>query len=98
MPNNETGTHSYSICPLNKILAEQLFKVQDSQELNDPEKVLSTWIKNLYGLVDCLNDTRTQVIGMSRKDATGLKKNLLVNRENYLPEDTLPEDGLYHYL
>ena len=22
----------------------------------------------------------------------------LVNRENYPPEDTLPEDGLYHYL
>ena len=28
---------------LNKILAEQLFKVQDAQELNNPEQVLSTW-------------------------------------------------------
>ena len=27
-----------------------------------------------------------------------MKDVLLVNRENYLPEDTLPEDGLYRYL
>ena len=32
------------------------------------------------------------------KDAIGLKKVPLVNLENYPPEDTLPEDGLYHYL
>ena len=37
---------------LNKLLAEQLFKVQDTQELNNSEKVPSTWVKNLYGLVD----------------------------------------------
>ena len=37
---------------LNKLLEEQLFKVQDSQELNNPEKVLSTWVKHLYGLID----------------------------------------------
>ena len=33
------------------------------------------------------------MIGMSPKDAIELKK-----VENYLPEDTLPEDGLYRYL
>ena len=49
---------------LNKILAERLFKVQDTQELNDPEKVSSRWIKHLYGLVDELNDTETEMIGM----------------------------------
>ena len=37
---------------MNKILAERLFKVQDAQELNDPEKVSATWVKHLYGLVD----------------------------------------------
>ena len=31
-------THTAFIEALNKILAEQLFKVQDAQELNDPEK------------------------------------------------------------
>ena len=91
-------THTAFVEALNKILAEQLFKVQDSQELNDPEKVLSTWVKHLYGLVDQLNSTKTQMIGMKPKDAIELKDIPLVNRENYLPEDILPEAGLYHYL
>ena len=38
------------------------------------------------------------MIGMSLKDAVGLKKVPLANREYYPPEDTLPEDGLYCYL
>ena len=32
-------THTTFIEALNKILTEQIFKVQDAQELNDPEKV-----------------------------------------------------------
>ena len=43
--------HTAFVEALNKLLAEQLFKVQDAQELNDPEKVLSTWVKHLYRLV-----------------------------------------------
>ena len=60
-------THTAFIEVLNKILAEQLFKVQDAQELNDLERISSTWVKHLYGLVDRPNDTKTQVTGMSRK-------------------------------
>ena len=67
-------THTAFIEALNKILAEQLFKVQDAQELNDPERVSSTWVKHLHVLVDCLNDTKTQMTGMSPKDAIKLKK------------------------
>ena len=91
-------THTAFVDALNKILAEKLFKVQDAQELNDPEKVSSTWVKHLYGLVDKLNDTETQMIGMKPKDAIKLNEVPLVNRENYSPEDKLPEDGLYRYL
>ena len=54
-------THKASVEALNKILAEQLFKVQDAQELNDPDKVSATWVKHLYELVDKLNDTETQM-------------------------------------
>ena len=32
-------THTAFVEALNKILSERLFKVQDGQELNDPEKV-----------------------------------------------------------
>ena len=83
---------------LNKILADRLFKVQDAQEFNDPDKVSATWVKHLYGLVDELNDTQTEMIGMKPKDTIVLDQVPLVNRENYPEEDKLPEDGLYRYL
>ena len=81
---------------LNKLLTEQLFKSQYAQELNDPEKMLSTWVKYLYGLIGRLYGMETQMIGMSQKDAIKLKEVRLV--DNYPPEETLAEDGLYHYL
>ena len=65
-------------------------------ELNDPEKVSSTWVKHLYGLVDQLNDIEMQMTEMKPTDMIGLKEVPLA--ENYVPEDMLPEDGLYHYL
>ena len=38
---------------------------------------------------------QTEMIGMKPKDAIVLDQVPLVNRENYPPENTLPEDGLY---
>ena len=90
--------HTAFVEALNKILAERLFKVQDAQELNDPKKVTSRWVKHLYGLVDELNDTETEMTGMKPKDAIQLKEVPLVARESYPPEEPLPEDGLYRYL
>ena len=53
----------------------------------------------MYGLVDELNDTETEMIGMKPKDAIKLKEVPLVKQlENYPPEEVLPEDGLYRYL
>ena len=91
-------THTAFVEALNKILAERLFKVQDAQELNDPERVSSRWVKHLYGLVDELNDMQTEMIGMKPSDAIVMDQVLLVNRENYPEEDKLPENGLYRYL
>ena len=45
-------THTAFVEALNKTLAERLSKVQDAQELNDPEKISSRCVKHLYGLVD----------------------------------------------
>ena len=64
---------------LNKILTERLFKVQDAQELNDTEKVSSRWVKHLYGLVNELNDTTTEMIGMKPNDVIVLDEVPLVN-------------------
>ena len=91
-------THTAFVEALNKILAERLFKAQDAQELNDPEKVSSRWVKHLYGLVDELNNMETEMIEMKPKDAIKLKEVPLVSRESYPPEELLPEDGLYRYL
>ena len=91
-------THTAFVEALNKIFAERLFKVQDTQELNDPEKVSATWVKHLYGLVDELNDMETEMIGMKPKEAIKLDEVPLVNQESYPPEEILPEGGLYRYL
>ena len=48
-------THTAFVEALNKILTQRLFKVQDAQELNDPQKVSATLVKHLYGIVDELN-------------------------------------------
>ena len=77
-------THTAFVEALNKILAERLFKVQDAQELNDPEKVSATRVNHLYGLVDELNDTQTEMIGMKPKDAIKLDEVSLVKRESIL--------------
>ena len=46
-------THTAFVEALNKLLTEQL-----AQELNDPRKVSSAWVKHLYELVDRLNETK----------------------------------------
>ena len=88
-------THTAFVEALNKILAERLFKVQDAQELNDPEKVSSRSVEHLYGLVDELNYTTTEMIRMKPKDAIKLDEVPLVAQESYPTEEVLPEDGLY---
>ena len=93
-----THTHTAFVKALNKILAEKFSKVEDAQELNDPEKVSSRWVKHLYGLVDELNDTETEMIGMKPKNPIVLDQVPLVAQEAYPPEKVLPEDGLHHYL
>ena len=59
------------------------------------KKYQQFWVKHLCGLVDELNDTETEMIGMKPKDAIKLDEVPLVNRESYPPEEVLPEDGLY---
>ena len=72
-------THTAFVEALNKMLTKQLFKVQDMQELNDPDKVSATWVKHLYGLVDKLNDTQTEMTGMKPKVAIKLGQVPIVN-------------------
>ena len=77
-------THTAFVEALNKMLAERSFKAQDTQELNDPDKVSSSWVKHLYGLVDELNDTETQMIEMKPKD-----ERIILQKTHYLRMDCI---------
>ena len=90
--------HTAFVEALNNVLAVNLFKVQDAQELNDPEKVSSTWVKHLHKLVDRLNDTKTQMTDMKQEDAIKMKEVPLVNQKSYPPEERLAGHGLYRFL
>ena len=56
----------------NKELAKLLFKPMDAQELQDPEKVSTIWVKNLNKTVKKMNNTVSSMIGMKPKDAIKL--------------------------
>ena len=80
----------------NKELAKLLFKPMDAQELQDPEKVSTIWVKNLNKTVNKMNNTVSSMIGMKPKDA--IKLGTIPLSKTYPEETVLPEDGLYRYL
>ena len=79
-----------------KELAKLLFKPMDAQELQDPEKVSTIWVKNLNKIVNKLNNTVSSMIGMKPKDAIRVDTVLL--DQTYPEETVLPKDRLYRYL
>ena len=79
-----------------KELAKRLFKPMDAQELQDPDKVSRTWVKNLNKIVNKMNNTVSSMTGMKPKDA--IKLDTVRLNKTYPKETALPEDGLYRYL
>ena len=75
------NTHTDFAEAFNKELAKLLFKPMDAQKLQDPEKVSTIWVKNLYKTVNKINNTVSPMIGMKPKDAIKL--------------DTVPLDKTY---
>ena len=53
----------------------------DAQELQNPEKVSTIWVKNLNKIVNKMNNTESSMTGMRPKDAMKL--------------DTVPLDRTY---
>ena len=89
-------THAAFVEASNKELAKLLFKPMDAQELQDPEKVSTIWVKNLNKAVNKMNNTESLMIGMKPKDA--IKLDTVPLDKTYPEETVLPEDGLYRYL
>ena len=80
----------------NRELVKLLFKPMDAQELQDPEKVSTIWVKNLNKIVNKMNNTVSSMIGMKHKDA--IKLDTMPLDKKYPEETALPKDGLYRYL
>ena len=70
--------------------------MMDAQELQDPEKVSTIWVKNLSKTVNKMNNAVMSMIGMRNKDA--IKLDIIPVNKIYPKETVLPEDGLYRYL
>ena len=80
----------------NKDLAKLLFKPMDAQELQDPEKVSTIWVKNLNKIVNKISSTKSSMIDMNPKDA--IKLDTIPLNKTYPEETLLPGNGLYRYL
>ena len=64
--------HTAFVEAFNKELAKLLFKPMDAQELQDPEKVSTIWVKNLNKTLNKMKNTVSSMIGMKPKDAIKL--------------------------
>ena len=89
-------THTAFVEAFNKELAKLLFKPMDAQELQDPEKLSTIWVKNLNKIVKKMNNTVSSMIDMKPKDA--IKLDTIPLDKKYPEETVLLEDGLYRYL
>ena len=89
-------THTAFVEAFNRELVKLLFKPVDVQELQDPEKVSTTWVKNLNKIVNKMNNTKLSMIDMKPKDA--IKLDTVPLDKRYSEETVLSEDGLYGYL
>ena len=68
----------------------------DAQELQDPGKVSTIWVKNLNKTINKMNNAVSSMIGMKPKNA--IKLGTVPIDKTYPKETVLPEDGLYRYV
>ena len=68
----------------------------DAQELQDPEKILTIWVKNLNSIVNKMSDWHDN--WHEAKKAIKLDIVEIDKSETYPEEELSPKDGLYRYL
>ena len=69
-----------------KELEKLLFKSKDAQELQNPKKVSTIWVKMLDKIVNKMNNIISSIIGMKPKDAIKLDN---VPLDKTYPEETV---------
>ena len=67
-----------------------------AQELQDPEKVSTIWVKNLIKIVNKMSNTVSSMIDIKPKDA--IKLDTIPLDKKYPEETVQPDDDLYRYL
>ena len=67
--NKIKHTHTAFVEAFNKELAKLFLKPMDAQELQDPEKVSTIWVKDFNEAVNKINNTVSSMTGMKPKDA-----------------------------
>ena len=68
--NKYKHTHTVFAEAFNKELEKQLFKSMDAQELQDPGKVATIWVKNMNPIVKKIISTKSSMTGIKPKDGT----------------------------
>ena len=86
-------THTAFVESFSNDMAKLLFKLMDTQELQDPKKISTIWVKNLNKIVNKMNNTVSSMTGMKPKDA--IKLDTIPLEKTYPKETVLLEDGLY---
>ena len=89
-------THTTFVEAFNKQLSKLSFKPMDAQELKDPGKVSTIWVRYLNKTVNKMNNTVSSMIDIKSKDA--IKLDTVPLDKTYPEETVLSEDRLYRYL
>ena len=63
----------------------------DAQELQDPEKISTIWVKNLNKIVNKMNNTVSSMISMKPKET--IKLDTVPPDKKYSEETVLLKDG-----
>ena len=82
--------------PLTKGWKNYCLNQWEVQDVQDPEKVSTNWVRNSNKIVSKMNNTISSMIGMKPKDA--IKLDTVRLGKTYSEETILREDGLYRYL
>ena len=79
--------------PLTKGWQNYCLNQWEVQDVQDPEKVSTNWVRNSNKIVNKMNNTISSMIGMKPKDA--IKLDTVRPDKIYSEETILREDGLY---
>ena len=81
--------HTGFVEAFSRELAKLLFKLMNAQELQDPEKVSTIWVKILNKIVNKINNMVSLMIDMKPKDAIKLDSvplNKNIQKKTYYPK------------